>query len=113
MRYLVHGVGTQHHTIGPGPLQPLHAIGQYLPGLLPVAAALQEFNLVKVNTGQYQFGGMKAAKARLYGLVDVVAVGNGGFPAHAADEADGFHRNVDSSLNFLPTEPANRHSWPQ
>ncbi|MNG12844.1 hypothetical protein D3C84_964810 [compost metagenome] len=90
-RHLVHGVGTEHQQLGTGPFQGLRRIRQQAPGLLPVAALLQALDLVEVDTQQHQPGRVQAAQARLHRLVEVAVVGDGRLPAHAADQADGFH----------------------
>jgi len=89
---LVHGVGAQHDEIGATCLQRTRRRGHGLTGGIPVAGVLQRFDLVEIHAVQQQPGRMQAAERVAHGLVDDPVVEQGGFPAHAADQANGLHR---------------------
>ena len=81
----VHGVGTDDNKVRPGFFQGTGGLPQYVPAPVPVPAGLAFFYFIKVNTVEDALGGVEAAKLFFNGLVDNLIVGDGAFPAHAAD----------------------------
>ena len=89
--HLVHGVGAQHDEVGSGARERLRGRGEHGAGGVPVAVVLQALDLGEVDAVQHDPGRVQAAEAGLHRFVDLAVVRHGGFPAHAAEEADGLH----------------------
>jgi hypothetical protein len=90
-RHAMHRVGADQQAFGPGVFQPARGIREDAPGRIPVIGVLQARNLGELDTPQQQPGRVQAAQARGNQLVDALVVVQGGFPAHATDQPDGFH----------------------
>jgi hypothetical protein len=61
------------------------------PGPFPVAAALQRLNFLEVDADEAELCRMEPAKPFFDALINGAVIARGGFPAHAAEKADGFH----------------------
>src|SRR6185437_15654889 len=87
----MHGVGGEPDELGPRRREALGAGGQQVAGLMPLAGALHRLDGGEVDRVQQDRGRVQAAEATRRLLVQHAIVVGGGFPAHAADEADGLH----------------------
>ena len=93
---LVHGVGADHQEVGTGSFQIFRSPGQYFGAFLPASLGLIFLNLGKIHAVKKDFGGVETAQTLLDGFVENLIIGDSAFPAHAADESDGFHIMVTS-----------------
>src|SRR5258708_4513806 len=66
---------------------------------------LQPLDLVEVDAVEDHFRRMQPAEAFLDRLVDQPVIGNGRFPTHAADQADGLQ---ESSLRVVSSAALNK-----
>ncbi len=110
LRHLVHGVGADHDSFGAGGAQSHCGGGQQPAGAVPIALVLQAFNLLKIDAVEHDFGRVQPAEARLYLLVDGAVIRNGGFPAHATQQAQHFHHSFLSISDDPLTLPENRRA---
>src|SRR5580658_953663 len=87
----MHGVGAKYQEICACGLNGSRRFTQNFAGGLPVARALQLFNVVEINAEKNYACRMQAAQALFDHHIDMPVVRDGGLPAHAADQPDGFH----------------------
>ena len=105
-RRTMHGVAGDEQEIGAAGGELGRDTGHQGVGLVPLAAALQRRHFVEVERVQQQLGGMDAAEAFLNLAVEELIVDGAGFPAHAAEDADGLHgaklagRDARGSITF-------------
>ncbi len=90
--HFVHGVGGQQQHIGADALELLRALAQAGGRCRPIAGFLQRHNLLEIHAVQHNIGAAVAAQAPVDFTVDGLVIHNRAFGAHAADNADGFHR---------------------
>jgi hypothetical protein len=90
-RHAMHRVGADQQAFGPGVFQPACGICKDAASRIPVIGVLQARDLGELDTPQQQPGRVQTAQARGNQLVDALVVVQGGFPAHATDQPDGFH----------------------
>ena len=69
-------------------------------GLHLIASALQRLDLVEIHAVQNDLGRVQATQTAFDDFVDLAVIRDGRFPAHAADEAEGFHGAMKKPKNF-------------
>ncbi len=93
---LVHGVGADEQEVSARRFDGTSGLGQHLARLRPIARVLQHLDLLEIDADHGDARRMQAAQPLLHAFVDPAIVEFGAFPAHAAEQADGFH--VDSVI---------------
>ncbi len=104
-RHFMHGIRANDDAVGAGEFQGAGRRRQQLPGCMPIAGFLQQLHFVEIQAVEDDFGGVQAAEPLFDELIDLPVIRNRGFPAHAADEADGLHdrgrRGADSVIDAV------------
>jgi hypothetical protein len=90
-RDLVHGVRAQQQKVRASVFDGARSSGKQAAGRIPLTAALQFLDFGKVNTVEDDPRRVQATQALPHQFVDPAIVGERRFPAHAAEQADGFH----------------------
>ena len=104
-RHLVHGVGADNDIIRPRLLKRCGGIGENLGALFPLAFCLIFFDLRKVYAAEQNFRGVQAAEFLFDGLIDNLIIGDGAFPAHAAEQAKCFHFLMPPAADACDSTP--------
>ncbi|MNY22464.1 hypothetical protein D3C86_1560760 [compost metagenome] len=89
----MHGVGADQHTIGTRIGKTRTRSAQKRACLIPAIGFLKGDYLGKIERMHDDIGRDQAAAAVAHGLIDHAVIGCGRFPAHAADQADPFHKS--------------------
>src|SRR5690606_29665254 len=87
----MHGVGANEHTGRAAPSQARAGFAEESARIFPAPSLLQLDYPVKVERTQGNFGRVQSATQGTDALIDAPIIDRGGFPAHAADQTDGFH----------------------
>ncbi len=91
IRQFVHGVGADQDAFCSSLFKTAGMAGKDTGCHGPVASLLQADNGVEIDRAQENFGGGKASQPVAHLLIDPAIVDRCAFPAHAANQADGFH----------------------
>ena len=94
----MHGVGADQNAIGAGLGETLAGARQHVGRRIPFAGGLQLHHGVEIERAQGDLAGMEPAEPVAHGFVDELIIDGCRFPAHAADQADGFHRAISRLL---------------
>ena len=89
----VHGVGADEHTIGTGIGKACAGGAQKCTGLIPAIGLLKGDDFGKIKRMHDDIGRDQPTAAVAHGFIDHAVIGCGGFPAHAADQTDAFHKS--------------------
>ena len=89
--HFVHGVGADEQEVGTRPLDAEGGLDHQVGGFCPAIGVLEFFDLFEVDAVQGDAGGVQTPQSEFHLFVDQAVVLDGGFPAHAAEEADNLH----------------------
>ncbi len=93
-RDTVHRVRTEHYEVSTGFLKCERGICKKRARLGPLIGVLQALDFRKICAVKEELGGMEAAELFCDGPVDDLVVGDGGLPAHSAEETDRPHASL-------------------